>query len=401
MNPRWRQYLACIAFSQFLSMTAFSAAYTFMPFYFKKIGVPNDRLSWYVALFASVGNIGFAVTAPVWGSLADRYGRKLMLLRANFAAALLMPILGLITDPDLLICHRFFLGALTGTVTAAQTLVLGTAPAERRTFALGVHASAIFSGTMVGQFSGGLVSWLGFQQTFLLSGVMLAVAGLLALPVHEAKFAAAPAPKKTERKPGVFGFGKVWYLFALFAAMTIARDMDAPFIPIVVDEIMQDHDLALRWSGYIFGCCSAAAIVMGSVTGWIADRTKILTVLLVTVFLSGILRLPQIFAASVGALLIERCLLSAAICGIEPLLQSWLAAVTPEKEHGRIFGFAGLFKGIGWSVGPLVGNACIAFSGGQVRAVIAASMVLMILLVPLMKLLAAKLPPPEHRRKKA
>lgn len=400
MNPRWRQYLACIAFSQFLSMVAFSAAYTFMPFYFKKIGVADDNLSWYVALFASVGNIGFAVAAPVWGSLADRYGRKLMLLRANFAAALLMPVLGFITNPDILVGHRFFLGALTGTVTAAQTLILGTAPAERRTFALGLHASSIFSGTMVGQFSGGIVSWLGFRQTFLLSGVMLAVAALLVLPVHEAKIT-APAPKKAERTFGIFGFGKVWYLFALFVAMTVARDMDGPFIPIVVDRIMQDHDLALRWSGYIFGCCSAVAIVMGSVTGWIADRTKVLTVLLIATFLTGILRLPQIFAASVGALLVERCLMSAAACGIEPLLQSWLAAVTPEKEHGRIFGFAGLFKGIGWSIGPLVGNASIALFGGRVRAVLAASMILMILLVPLMKLLAAQLPPPERRRKKA
>ena len=401
MKRHWRQYLGCIAASQFLSMTAFSAAYTFMPFYFKQIGVRDDRLSWYVALFASVGNIGFAVAAPVWGSLADRYGRKLMLLRANFAAAMLMPVLGLITDPDLLVCHRFFLGALTGTVTAAQTLILGTTPAERRTFALGVHASSIFSGTMVGQFSGGLVSWLGFQQTFLLSGVMLAAAGLLALPVREERSAADPAPKKTERKFGIFGFGKVWYLFALFVAMTIARDMDGPFVPIMVDRIMQDHDLALRWSGYIFGCCSAVAIVMGSVTGWIADRTKVLTVLLIATFLTGALRLPQIFAASVGALLVERCLMSAAACGIEPLLQSWLAAVTPEKEHGRIFGFAGLFKGIGWTIGPLVGNASIAACGGQVRAVLAASMVLMILLVPLMKLLAVKLPPPEQRRRKA
>ena len=405
MKKHWRQYLGCVTASQFLSMTAFSAAYTFMPFYFKQIGVRDDRLSWYVALFAAVGNIGFASAAPIWGTLADRYGRKLMLLRANFAAALLIPAIGFITDPDLVIVHRFFLGALTGTVTASQTLVMGTTPADRRTFALGVLASGLFSGLMLGQFSGGIVAYIGFRWTFFLGGLLLVTAALLVLPIREdlselKTGSETAAPKRRGNWSDAFRFGKVWYLLILFVAMTIARDMDGAFVPLLVDRILHDRDMALRWSGYIFGSCSAVAIVMGSAIGWIADRTKVLTVLIVTVFLAAVLRLPQICADSVATLLVGRCLMTAAACGIEPLLQSWLAAATPEKEHGRFFGIAGSFKAVGWAFGAIAGGWIIELCGNRIRAVFVASMVLMLLLIPVMKYLASKMPPPERRPRK-
>ena len=136
----WRRNLWVVWLSQFLSMLSFSASYTFIPFYFEQLGVPNESLGRYVALFAAGGNLTFAVCAPLWGMLADVYGRRMMLLRANFGAALLIPLMGVISNPDLLLLHRLLIGALAGTVTAAQTLIISTTPREHRSFALGALA---------------------------------------------------------------------------------------------------------------------------------------------------------------------------------------------------------------------------------------------------------------------
>ena len=404
INNAWLRYLILVGASQFLSAAAFSSAYTFMPFYFKKIGIPEDRLSWYVALFVSLGTLSFALASPVWGVLADQYGRKLMLLRANFIAALLMPMIGFITSADLIILHRVVLGAVTGTVPAAQTLMLGMIPAGKRTFVLGVLSSCFFSGLMVGQFGGGeVVNQAGFMWTFIICGIILALAGLLVLPVREHFVRPAAAPKNPSAKKDFwkfFDFGKVWYLMILCICMTASRDLDGAFIPVLVDKIMNDNARALRWSGYIFGSCSAVAIVMGVVIGWIADRTKMLNVLLILTGLSVLFRIPQIFTDSVTSLMIYRCMLAAAACGIEPLLNSWIAAAVPAQDHGRYFGIAGTFRGLGWSISSLMGGGVILACNNEVRSVFALATFLMLLMLPLIVFVAKRIPMPDRSKKR-
>ncbi len=397
----WQRNLVLIWCSQFLSMAAFSSAYTFMPFYFKAIGVPNDRLSWYVALFAAAGNLSFAVASPIWGMAADLYGRRMMLLRANFAAAALIPVMGLIHQPELLIFHRLLLGAMTGTVTAAQTLVLSTTPSRHRTFALGAIASALFSGMMIGQFLGGdIVNWIGFNATFVVGGAFLGTAGVLVLGVRE-NFRRHPAPLARMRRDFTFRiprFGKVWYLMLLFICMSLCRDFDGPFVPVLVDHIVNDNVLALRWSGHISGYCSAAAILSGLALGYVADRMRLLKVLMTAILIAGLLRIPQALAESFGMLLTFRTLMVLAAGGIEPLLQSWLAGVTPEKEHGRYFGWAACFKAMGWTLGALLGGGMIRVFDNNVRAVFIGAAVLFLLLLPLVRFVGGRIPPPERRR---
>lgn len=401
MTRPWVKYLMLVGISQFLSASAFSSAYTFMPFYFKQIGVPEERLGWYVALFVSLGTLSFALASPVWGIMADQYGRRLMLLRANFAAGILMPMLAVITDPWMVILHRVALGAFTGTVPAAQTLMLGMAPANKRTFTLGFLSSCFFSGLMLGQFFGGdLVTRVGFQWTFGICGIVLLLAGGLVLLVKENFVRQEPAPKPAQRnRLEIFNFGKIWYLMILCICMTASRDLDGSFLPVLVNDLMDDNDQALRWSGYIFGCCSGVAIVMGVVIGWIADRSKMLNILVVLVALSVLTRIPQIFTSSVTALLIYRCLLAAAACGIEPLLNSWLAAATPARDHGRYFGLAGTFRGLGWSISSLMGGGVILACDNEVRSVFALAALLMLLMIPLILFVARKIPMPDRRKK--
>ena len=163
--------------------------------------------------------------------------------------------------------------------------------------------------------------------------------------------------------------------------MTASRDLDGAFIPVLVDRIMDDNTRALRWSGYIFGCCSGVAIIMGTVIGWIADRSKMLNVLLVLTALSVLLRIPQIFTNSVLALLVYRCMLAAAV---------------PAKAHGRFFGIAGTFRGLGWSVSSLMGGGVILACNNEVRSVFALATLLMLVMIPLIIYVAARIPMPDR-----
>ena len=220
ISGSWQRNLAVVWLSQFISMASFSSAYTFMPFFFRQLGVTGDEeLSHYVALFSVAGNLTFCIFAPIWGMVADVYGRRMMLIRANFGGALLMPLLAVITSPDLIIVHRLFLGALTGTVSAAQTLIISTTPKEHRSFALGAIASALFGGMMAGQFlGGGLVQRFGFNWTFAGSGVLLFVSGMLVLIWGRENFTRTETLRERVRsiRWRIPRFGVIWYLMVLF-----------------------------------------------------------------------------------------------------------------------------------------------------------------------------------------
>ncbi len=392
----WRLNLAIIWVSQFFSMMAFNSTYSFIPFYFEHIGVQDEELlSYYVGMFAAAGNLSFAVFAPIWGVAADIYGRKIMLLRANFGAGILIPLMALITNPGLLIFHRFVLGALSGTVVAAQTLVLSTTPREQRPFALGAMASALFGGMMMGQFMGGsFVAACGYTWTFVVSGTLLCLSGFLVLAGVNEGFERTLSLKTWLHQFHfrIPRFGKVWYLLFLFFFMALARDLDGPFVPILLKKIMNNSPDALPWSGWLGGICSLAGILSGFLLGRFAVRFSIYSVLFAAVLISGLWRIPQALATTLGMLIVTRFCMVFAAGGIEPLLQSWLAGATSEKEHGTFFGWAACFKALGWTVGALCGGI-IAHRVSNIRVVFLVGAALFLLLLPLISLIARRVPP--------
>ena len=135
----WLRNVILITISQFFGQVAFCSAMTFMPFWFRDVAMIKDQgdLSMYVAFYNTAGNLTFCILSPVWGVLGDRYGRRLMLLRATLGGAILTPLMAFISSPALMVCHRLALGALVGTVTAAQTLIVTTTPQKYLTISLG------------------------------------------------------------------------------------------------------------------------------------------------------------------------------------------------------------------------------------------------------------------------
>ncbi|MFA6716999.1 MAG: MFS transporter, partial [Victivallaceae bacterium] len=112
----WKKNLFIIWISQFFSIAAFSSSLTFIPFYIQKLGVADDATrNMYVAQFMAMGAISFCLMSPVWGFIADVYGRRLMLLRSNFVSAFLMPLMAFVPNVGMLLLLRFLIGAFSGT----------------------------------------------------------------------------------------------------------------------------------------------------------------------------------------------------------------------------------------------------------------------------------------------
>lgn len=91
----WKKNLIFIWLSQICTVGGFSCVMPFIPLFIRhQFQVTGEaELGVQVSMFNFFGYLSFCAAAPLWGVLADRFGRKVMLLRACFISALLFPLI--------------------------------------------------------------------------------------------------------------------------------------------------------------------------------------------------------------------------------------------------------------------------------------------------------------------
>ena len=140
-GPPWQRTLYACWVAQFLSIVGFSFVMPFIPFYVRFLGVDTEaKVAIWSGLLVTASGLMGAVFAPIWGGLADRYGRKMMVQRAMFGGAVVMALSGFAADVQQLLVLRLVQGALTGTVVASTTLVAAITPKNRMGFSLDLQA---------------------------------------------------------------------------------------------------------------------------------------------------------------------------------------------------------------------------------------------------------------------
>ena len=238
----WKKNLFFLWLSQILSMAGFAAVMPFIPIYLRDhLHIEDEQMrGLWVSAFNFFGLFSFCLSSPLWGVLADRYGRKLMLLRANYVSGILFPCLILAPNVIVLIIIRFFISAFSGTVTAAQTLVVTNTPEAHHGFALGTLSTALWSGNMAGFLAGGLiVNYFGFAWAFMICGILYLTGGVLVQFFVDENFVRAEVPRKGAKKQGMLsGFSAgIWIILLLFVMMGVARRFDEPYIAMMVEKI--------------------------------------------------------------------------------------------------------------------------------------------------------------------
>ena len=117
-NPAsWQRTLVVVWIAEFVSLIGFAMVMPFLPFYVEELGVTDpDQVKFWAGLIVSAQAVTMAIFAPIWGSVADRYGRKLMLERALFGGSVILSLMAFAQTPQQLLALRLVQGCLTGTV---------------------------------------------------------------------------------------------------------------------------------------------------------------------------------------------------------------------------------------------------------------------------------------------
>jgi len=378
----WARNLVCVWISQVLSLMGFGFAMSFGAYYIQSLGVSDpDAVKVWNGVYQAAGSLTFAVMSPIWGALGDRYGRRLMLLRANFAAAAIVFLMGSVTSVEQLVFLRLCQGVFTGTVSASMTLIATTTPKRRYGLALGSLQTAMLVGWMGGSALGGfLADRLGYATTIRMGALLLLTSALLILFFVREDFQ-RPAPAEDGKRVHALHLEGILPILILFLFGSISRRFDAAILPLFIQELNGNK---LAGSATLFGqmtgiCCLVIAL-SSAVSGWLIDRISPKWVAAWAALGGGLLAGLQALVPTFGMLVAVRLGVSVCIGGLEPAFQVWLTHATSAERRGRLMGFAVSARCVGWIIASLSSSYLATLLGFRPIFLLAA--LLLLALIP-------------------
>lgn len=377
----WKRNLFVTWLGCFLTGAAFSLIMPFLPLYVETLGVTgHEALNMWSGLVFSITFLFSAIASPFWGGLADRRGRKLMLLRSALGMSIVMLLMGMAQNIWQFLALRAVLGLLGGFIPNANALIATQVPRNRSGWALGTLSTGGVSGALIGPLIGGLLAdQYGLRPVFYITaGVLLACFVLTLLYVKEQFI---PVQKKDMlHARQVFAALKspklILSLFVTTMIIQIATGSIAPILTLYVRDLAGNiHNLAFV-SGLIASVPGVAALMSAPRLGKLGDRIGPERILVFMLIVSVLLLIPMAFVQTPWQLGVLRFLLGAADGALLPAVQTLLIYNCTNQVAGRIFSYNQSFRDIGNVSGPLMGAAVSASYGFRAVFCVTAMVVL-------------------------
>jgi DHA1 family multidrug resistance protein-like MFS transporter len=367
----WKRNLYALWIAQTLVLTAFSFRDAFLPFYMEDLGdLTTEQAALWSGVSMAGGSLVMVVAAPFWGTMADRRGRKPMVLRAMWAAMITSFLMAFAATPWQMVALRMIEGAFAGTVAACAALVASSAPKEKMGYALGMIQTAVFVGASVGPFFGGVLADVaGYRVTFLCSTLLFAIGGLVVLFFVRENF--KPVERGSERGIAAIKAARAWLLAPTLLAMTsvlvlmrFVQSGGRPILPLFIEELgSYSETRAASLAGLSFGLMGLTSAISSLLLGRRGDRVGHQRILVACLIASVVCYFPMALVMSAWQVIVLQGLFGFAIGGLLPSTNAIIAATTPPERRGAVFGFTSSAGSMGAFVGPLVGSLLAATLG--------------------------------------
>jgi MFS family permease len=381
---QWKINLIVLWFGQFLTLAGMTMIMPFLSLYLQSdfgLSGEHEVAAWTGVIFA--GNFVTAfLFQPIWGKLADRHGRKVMLLRSGFGMAAVTLLMGFATEPWHLLVLRLLNGTISGFNPAAVALVSATTPKEKMGLSMGVIQSGLIAGTVLGPLMGGLFAdQFGFRPIFYITGGLLFCASLLALFLVREKFdreKAASAPQISVWQ-GWTELRRIRPLMVLLSATFLIQFSlmnTQSLMPLFVQELHGMANLAF-WSGTVGAVTGISNMLAAPLLGRLSDRIGAHRVLGYALAGAGLMFIPQAFVGAVWQLLAARFVLGIFLGGLVPSVNALIRKHTPEGMESRAYSFNSSMLSLGNMVGPVFGGLTSSLLGIEGLFLLSAVLLLM------------------------
>ena len=363
----WQRNVWALTLIVFIAYVGFQFNSPFLPLFVHELGVNDPRsIALWSGVLSAVTPAVSGLLGPVFGRLADRFGRKVMLIRSLAAFVVIIAVMGLVTSVQQLFVARLVQGLFAGFTPMAMALASVSAPRDKVPTAIGMVQSAQLLSVAVGPAAGGYVaSHFGIRSAFFVTAGMCAVA-LIVLVVlfDEVSPDRSPSARAGVPRLPLAQVFRYPHFPVVLAMLLIAQFLDrglSLLIPLEVARLTSEDAIAVI-SGVIISAAAVTATISANLAARLSREIPVAQLLIAGLLAGGPLCAAMGLSHSWSVLLVLRALLGFCIGGALTLAYALGAQIVPSDNRGAAFGWLALGVQVGTAASPLVTGALAAVS---------------------------------------
>jgi len=358
--PYWRRNLRVVPLTNLLCGIGFSVSFPFIPLMVRNVGVHENLETWVGYMMLAFYMAGFVIN-PIWGGIADHYGRRIMVLRASLGMGVFMGLVPFATTPLWFAFLFVMIGFFNGVVPAGMALLVANSPPGRVGRVLSFAQSGALVGHTIGPALGGLLAVLIGQPHWLFwvsSGLMFAGSALVIALVREVKQLAAGRwrPEWIGSLRQLLARPRMAPLYLLSLVFAMLWHGSVPIIAIYMLRLLEAHPGGedAYWVGAAALGLGVASVVALPFWGRALDRYGPARVLVVSVAAAAVMHLPLLVLSTPLELVIAR--IAFGLCGaaMQPALLQLIRLHAPAGMDARAIAYASSFQFLAMGLAPFV-----------------------------------------------
>lgn len=363
----WKRNLYILWFSQFIAMMGMSMVVPFLPLYVRELGIINQELTirWSGLVFSGPFLMSFFLV-PIWGYLGDKYGRKLMVVRAVFGLGLAQLINGSAQNIYHLLGGRIIQGLMSGFIPASMALISSTTPKNKTGYALGIIQTATSGGTILGPIIGGfLADQIGIRTLFFITSVLCFIAGVLVIVfIKEEKLDNHDERSNLfENFRFVFNSKELRLLLLMIVTVQISIAFNQPLFALYAKTLNINKNYLASVAGILYGIMGIFMMFGSPFWGRLNEKKLINRSLFIASTIAGLSYICHFFIYNPYYLALIRSFLGFSLGGVMPVIYTLVSHNSPQEREGGLMGIASSAQILGNLIGPTLSGIIASHIG--------------------------------------
>ncbi len=381
--PYWRRNRQVLPFANLLCGLGFNLTWPFIPLMVRDLGVRENLETWVGYMLLAFYLVSTAAS-PLWGGIADHYGRKLMVLRAMLGMGITMMLVPLAPTPLWFAGLLMLVAIFNGFTPAGVSLLVANTPPARIGSALSLAQAGGLVGHAMGPAAGAVLAALIYPQHALYwisAGLMLSGGLLVTFFVHEVK-QLAPGPWRPQwvgSLRDLLAVPRIAPLFLLAFLFSIMWHGSVPNISVFVLQLLEGQGAEAGAEAYWIGAAATAMalsmMVALPVWGRVIDRAGPARVLAIAAAASIITHLPLLVLQTPLQLVLARVAFGLTAAGMQTAIFQLLRIHAPAGMDARAISYATAVQFLAMGMAPFFAGLIGPVLG--LRAYFAVTIVLM------------------------
>lgn len=361
--PFWRRNMFVMAAATFSHTLGFGIVNPFFPLILKEMGATGRLETWVGYSLGSYFTLSFFLT-PLWGVVADHYGRKLMALRTSLGMATIFLLLPMMPSLGWFLALFFLMGTTNGFIPATSGLIATNTPRRSMGRSLSFVQTGTLIGGAVGPAVGALIASLlpGYRYLYWVSAASLVTGGVLTMLFARERHQRPAAPfrihlladlKVILRIPNILTLMLITFTYT-FVFLGAGAIISVFTLDLLASEGIHSGPQVDYWVGAVTLALALASALAVPFWGRLLDRFGPGRILAVSLLAGALASIPTILVQSPLQMAMARFLLGLLAIGIGPAATTMTKNYAPRGMESRVLAYSAAFGALGIGGGPFI-----------------------------------------------